>query len=151
MKKKILLGVVIPIVLILIAVGAVGAVTGFQFWQGQANVIVLEGMTVTKISDTGGSWDAGTNTWTITALKAGETRSITFSLTNTASSGSLTVTPLCTPSVYPGFGLAWTGDIDALGTVMNFGDTKTSTFTITAAGDCPVGSSYVFVLNYTRQ
>lgn len=150
MKRKILFAVIIPILVILVAVAGVGAVTGFQFWQGQTNVTVLEGMTVTKISDTGGTWDNGTKTWTITGLKAGESRSITFQLTNTATSGSLMITPLSTPSTYPGFTLAWTGDIDAGGTLIGFGVSKSSTFTITANGDCPTGTSYVFVLTYSR-
>ena len=85
MRKRIWMSVVIPILAILIVVGgAAYAVTGFQFWQGQTNVTVLEGMTVVMAEKSGGTWDDGTKTWTITGLKAGESRNITFVLTNTA-------------------------------------------------------------------
>lgn len=148
MKKKILFAVVIPIIAILVAVSGIAYATGFQFWQGQANVTVLEAMTVTKTGSTGGTWDGGTNTWSITGLKAGESRSITFDVTNTASGGSLLIIPVCSPPIWEGFNLEWSGfPVDG---IVNAGETRSATFTITALGDCPIGSSYVFVLTFSR-
>lgn len=145
--KKVFMGAGIAVIALLVLVG--GAFAAYNFWQGQANVTVLEGMTVVKTADTGGTWDAGTSTWTITALKPGESRSITFAVSNTASSGVLKITPMVTPASYPGFGLGWS-DFPADGLV-NAGETKTATFTIIAGGDVTPGSSYVFILNFTRE
>jgi hypothetical protein len=147
-KKRILLGVGIGVIALLALSGI--AFAAYNFWQGQANVTVLEGMTVTKIGDTGGVWDGNTNTWTISALKAGESRSITFNVANTATSGSVIVTPVVSPPSWAGFTLAWTGAIYPGGTTMNAGDVKDSTLTITALGDITPGS-YAFTITYNRQ
>lgn len=147
-KKRWIFAVIVPILAIFLVVGGV-AFAAYNFWQGQANVTVVEGMTVAKTGQNGGSWDGGTNTWTITSLKAGESKDITFTVTNTASSGVVKVTPIVTPATWAGFDLAWSGML-AGGYNLAAGLSESATLTITALGDIPVGSGYVFTITFER-
>jgi hypothetical protein len=143
MKKKILIGLGVALLSVLVIVGGVFA-AGYFFWEGTANISVVESMTVAAIAQTGGgTWDAGTKTWAV-SMKPSEVKTLTLRVTNTGTA-PLLITPTIagvvaglTPSFTPG------GPIPG-GAFYDF------VFTMTASGSVAPGGPYGFIIGFTRE
>ena len=142
-KYRFWIAIVLPIIATLVL--TVGAFAAYAFWTAQANVTVVEGMTVVMQDKSGGTWDG--STWTITGLMPGENRTITFRVTNTATSGFITIAGTVDYPVYAGITNIWT----IPDPIVTAGDFEDCVLTIAAAGDATPGGPYTFTIGFTRE
>lgn len=155
-KRKYWISFVLPIIATLVLVS--GAFAAYNFWSGTADVTVVEGMTVAKTDDTGGIWDAGTSTWTVTSLKPGETRMLELTVTNTANSGIIKVWPVVSPdwdygTSWPYISTIWTDDADDEVTgLTDVGAGISQPFRLViGANGAAIPGNYVFTIGFTRE
>jgi hypothetical protein len=145
--KRVGLGILIAIVALVTLSGA--AFAAFTFWNAQAVVEVQEGVTIQNAEGDYLDFNMSAQPPTVTAiLKPGESQTCKLTVSNTATSGSLTVAGLATPVAdYAGKVTAtWDGPA-----VIAAGANTVFTLTLNAHGDAIPAAGYTFNVSFTRE
>ena len=118
------IGIITAVLAVCLLVG--GVLAAYPFWSGTAKVTVVEPMTVTYISNTAGSWDGTSTTWTV-SVSPGSSEQLVLRVTNNGK-GTLTITPT-DDSTWA----AWAASGDS--TLAGIGDYEDFTLTVAVPGD----------------